>query len=63
MIQFQENNQTDSKMEGQTGLFYRTLLARARRTTSTIAIDWHLKDKDIEYNVGLTKNYCITVSM
>ena len=31
--------------------------------TSTTAVDWHLKVKDIEYDVGLTKNNCITVSM
>ena len=23
--------------------------------------DWHLKIKDTEYDVGLTKNYCITI--
>ena len=33
-------------------LFYRTL-------SSTTAEDWHLKVKDTEYNVGLTKHYCI----
>ena len=26
------------------------------------AVDWHLKVKDVEYNVGPTKNYCIIVS-
>ena len=31
--------------------------------TSTTAVDWHLKVKDVKYDVGLTKNYCITVSM
>ena len=31
--------------------------------TSTTPVDWHLKIKDIEYDVGLTKNHCITVSM
>ena len=25
--------------------------------------EWHLKVKVIEHNAGLTKNYCITVSM
>ena len=25
--------------------------------TSTTAVDWHLKVKDIEYNVDLTQNY------
>ena len=27
------------------------------------AVDWHLKAKSKKSNVGLTKNYCITVSM
>ena len=33
------------------------------RLTSTTAVDWHLKVKDKKCDVGLTKNYCITVSM
>ena len=37
-------------------LFYRTL-------SSTTAEDWHLKVKDTEYNVDLTKHYCIITSM
>ena len=48
--------------DGQT-LFYRILPATAMGLTSKTAVNWHLKVKDIEYNVGLTKNYCITVSM
>ena len=47
---------------GQT-LFHRILLATAVGLTSTTAVDWHLKVKDIEYDVGLTKSCCITVSM
>ena len=39
------------------------LPATARGLASKNAVNWHLKVKDIEYNVGLTKNYCITVSM
>ena len=31
--------------------------------TSKTAVNWHLKVKDMEYNVGLTKSYCIAVSM
>ena len=54
--------QTAERKDGQT-LFHRILPATARGLTSTNAIDWHLKLKDIEYNIGLTKNYCITVSM
>ena len=48
--------------DGQT-LFHRILPATARGLTSKTAVNWHLKVKDIEYNVGLTKSYCITVSM
>ena len=48
--------------DGQT-LFHGTLPATARGLASKTAINWHLRGKDIEYNVGLTKNYCITVSM
>ena len=44
-------------------LFHRILPATARGLTSKTAVNWHLKVKDIEYNVGLTKSYCITVSM
>ena len=48
--------------DGET-LFHGILPATARGLVSKTAINWHLKAKDIEYNVGLTKNYCITVSM
>ena len=47
--------------DGQT-LFHRILPATAMGLTSKIAINWHLKVKDKEYNVGLTKSYYITVS-
>ena len=48
--------------DGQT-LFYRILPATAMGLTSKTAVNWHLKVKDTEYNVGLTRSYCITVSM
>ena len=48
--------------DGQT-LFHRTLPATASGLTSKTAVNWHLKAKDIGYNVGLTKSYCITVTM
>ena len=48
--------------DGQT-LFHSTLPATARGLTSKTAVNWHLKVKNIEYNVGLTKKFCITVSM
>ena len=63
MILFQEKpQQTAGWKDGQT-LFHRILLATGSSPTSTTAVDWHLKVKDIEDNVGLTKNYCLTVSM
>ena len=49
-------------MDGQT-LFHGILPATARGLASKTAINWDLKVKDIEYDVGLTKNYCITVSI
>ena len=48
--------------DGQT-LFHGILPATARDLASETAINWHLKVKNMEYNVGLTNNYCITVSM
>ena len=44
-------------------LFHRILPATAKGLTSKTAVNWHLKVKHIEYDVGLTKKYCITVSM
>ena len=35
----------------------------ARCSTSTIAVGWNLKVRDIEHNVGLTKNYYLIASM
>ena len=61
MIQFQENTQTGDK-DGQ-NLFHRILPATSRGLTSKTAVHWHLKVKDIEYNVSLTKNNCITVTI
>ena len=67
MTQFQENTPTDSKMEGGQTLFHRTLLATARKNRRfqqiKLQVDWHLKVKDIEYNVDKNKTYCLTVSM
>ena len=48
--------------DGQT-LFHRILPATAMGLTSKIAVNWHLKVKGIEYNFGLTKSYCISVSI
>ena len=59
MIQFQENNPTEAGWKDGRTQFRGTLLATARGLTSTTAV----KFKDTEYDVGLTKNYCLTVSM
>ena len=32
-------------------------------STSATAVGWYLKVEDIEYDVGLTKSYCLTVGM
>ena len=60
--EWKTTQQTAGWKDGQT-LFHRTLSATARGPTSTTAVDWHLKVKDIVYDVGLTKNYCLTVSI
>ena len=48
-------------------LFHKILPTTARGLISAAAVnktavDWHLKVKDVEYNVGPTKNYCIIVN-
>ena len=52
-------------LEGKDGhtLFHRILPATARGLTSTTVGDWNLNAKNKKCNVGLIKNYCITVSM
>ena len=63
MIEFQENTgQMSGGKDGQ-NLFGRILLAIADGLTSTTAVDWHIKVKDKKCDIGLTKNYCITISM
>ena len=63
MIQCQESHQqTAGWKHGQT-LFCGTLPTTASGLTSTTAVDYHLKVKDIEYDVGLTKNYCLTINI
>ena len=53
MIQFQENTQMSERKDGQT-LFHGILPATARGLARKTAKSWHLKVKNIEYNVGLT---------
>ena len=47
---------------GQT-LFHRIFPATVGGLTSTTAVDWHVKVKNKKCDVGLMKNYYITVSM
>ena len=64
MIQFQENTQADGRREGWTDPISQDPSAYRRGgLTSTTAVDWHLKVKDIDCDVCQTKHYCITVSM
>ena len=44
-----------------TGIFW--LLPGVQQVDCLIAVDWYIKVTDIEYNVGLRKYFCITVSM
>ena len=47
-----------------TGMWLCAIIANNRLLKQDLtAADWHLKVKDTEYDVGLTKNYCISVSM
>ena len=48
--------------EGQTPYFIRPFWLLPGDLTSKTALDRHLKVEDTEYDVGLNKNYCITVS-
>ena len=57
MIQFKENTQMSGSKDGQT--LFHGILQATRKT----AINLHLKVKNIEYNVGLTSNCYITVSI
>ena len=63
MVQFQENTQADDRRGDRQSLPHKILSATARGLTSTTAVDCHLKVKGIEYDVGLTKTYCLTVSL
>ena len=63
MIQFQENNPTDSRMEGRADPISLDLSHYSWGPTSTTAVHWHLKIEDVGCDVSLTKNYCLTVSM
>ena len=58
MIRFQENTRIDDRIEEQTQ--FHTILAATAGGTSITTVDWHLKVKNIVYDVALTKNYYIT---
>ena len=49
--------------DGQRPFFRRTLADTSRGLESKTPVKWHLKVKDLDYNVGLTKNDCITASL
>ena len=58
MIQFQVNIRTDTTIEGWADPILQDHSGYHQGSrTSTTAVDWHLKVKDIEYNVDLTKIY------
>ena len=57
-----QDGRTVQLMKGQTDPFYRTLPISAGDPKSATAVNWHLKVKHRDY-VGLTKCYCIKVSM
>ena len=54
MIQFQDNIWTNGRTEGWADL-HRILPTTARGLRSTTAVVWHLKVKEIEYDIVLTK--------
>ena len=54
---------TDRRTEGWTDPLLLDPSSYCQGSTSKTAVDWHLKVKDTEYDVDLTKNYCITVNM
>ena len=57
------SNSKESRMEGGTDPTSWNLSGYFSGPTSTTVVDWHLKIKVTEYDVGLTKNYSLTVSM
>ena len=44
-------------------LFHRILLATATGLTTTTVVEWQYRVQYLEYNISLTKNYCIIVSI
>ena len=55
MIKFQETPAQPTGWKHGKTLFHRTLLTTAGGPTSTTAVDWHLKVKDIKQDVGQPK--------
>ena len=54
---------TEERMKKGWTLFHKAIPATNGGPTCKTAVDWHLKVKDIDYDVTLLKSYCITVSM
>ena len=44
-------------------LFHRILMATATGLTTTTVVEWQYRVQYLKYNISLTKNYCITVSI
>ena len=63
MIKFHENTQTNVRREGWTDTISYDPSSYRQGANKYIAVDWHLKVKNKNCNVGLIKNYYITVSM
>ena len=63
MIESQENTQIDVRRQGLTDPISWDPSSYCLGLASKTALNWHLIVKDMEYNVDLTKNYCITVTM
>ena len=63
MIQFQETPRQVAGQKHEQTLFHRNLSGYRWGLKTATAVDCHLKVKDIECDVILSKNYCITVSI
>ena len=63
MIQFQENTQTDVRRQGWADPISWDPSSYRQGSSKWNCKNWRLKVKNMEYNVGLTNNYCILVSM
>ena len=63
MIQFQENPRDTAAQKGRQTQCQRIYPVTDGGLTSITSVEWHLKVKDLDYNIDLIKNYCIKVNM